>query len=64
VAWTGVIALLLNGLFFSRFLTLAGMAWALAILPLTLLLGSVGMALVPGLLLVTAVRGAAQCEVA
>jgi hypothetical protein len=50
--------LVLQLLLVARFLALAGVAWALAIVPLVLALGSVGMLIVPSLVLVTAVRGA------
>ncbi len=56
--WTGGIALVLQLLLVARFLALAGVAWALALLPLVLALGSVGMLIIPSLILVTAVRGA------
>ncbi|MGD2217317.1 MAG: Npt1/Npt2 family nucleotide transporter, partial [Gemmatimonadales bacterium] len=56
--WTGAVALVLQLLIVARFLTAAGVAWSLALLPLVLGLGSVGMLVVPSLVLVTAVRGA------
>jgi ATP/ADP translocase len=56
--WTGGIALLLQLALVARILAVAGVAWALAIVPLTLLFGSVGMLVLPSLVLVTAVRGA------
>jgi len=56
--WTGGVALLIQLVVVARFLALAGVAWSLALLPLTLLLGSVGMLIVPSLILVVAVRGA------
>ena len=55
--WTGGIALAIQLLFVSRFLALAGIAWTLALLPMALGLGSIGMLIVPGLALVTLVRG-------
>jgi AAA family ATP:ADP antiporter len=56
--WVGVIGLLINFVLVSHILTFAGVAWALAALPLVLLFGSVGMLFVPSLALITAVRGA------
>jgi ATP/ADP translocase len=56
--WTGAIALVIQLLVVARFLTMAGVAWSLALLPIVLGLGSVGMLIVPSLVLVTAVRGA------
>jgi ATP/ADP translocase len=56
--WTGAIALVLQLMVVGRLLAVAGVGWALVVLPLTLAFGSVGMLLVPSLLLVTAVRGA------
>ena len=56
--WTGAAALFIQLAIVSRFLGWAGVAWTLAVLPLTLLLGSVGMLIIPSLILVTAVRGA------
>jgi ATP/ADP translocase len=55
--WTGGIALLIQLLIVARFLAIAGVAWSLAVLPLILLLGSGGMLVVPGLVLVTLLRG-------
>lgn len=56
--WTGAVALVLQLLVVSRFLTVAGVTWSLALLPIVLGLGSVGLLVVPSLVLVTAVRGA------
>jgi ATP/ADP translocase len=56
--WTGAASLIIQLVIVSRFLSLAGLALTLAVLPLVLLLGSIGMLLVPSLILVTAVRGA------
>jgi len=56
--WTGAAALLIQLAIVARFLGWAGVAWTLALLPVILLLGSVGMLIVPSLILVTAVRGA------
>lgn len=56
--WTGGVALLIQLAVVARILAVAGVAWSLALLPLTLLLGSVGMLIVPSLILVVAVRGA------
>ena len=55
--WTGAAALVIQLLVAARFLAGAGIAWTLAILPLTLMLGSVGMLIAPSLALVTMVRG-------
>ncbi|NIN73351.1 MAG: hypothetical protein GTO46_15790 [Gemmatimonadetes bacterium] len=56
--WTGAVALVLQLLIVARFLTWAGVAWSLALLPIVLGLGSVGLLVFPSLVLVTAVRGA------
>lgn len=56
--WTGGVALLLQIFVVARLLAVAGVAWTLIALPLVLLLGSVGMLIVPSLVLVTLVRGA------
>ncbi|MGD8699512.1 MAG: hypothetical protein PVJ43_09490, partial [Gemmatimonadales bacterium] len=56
--WTGGVALFVQLLIASRFLAVAGVAWTLAVLPLVLTLGSVGLLVFPSLVLVTAVRGA------
>jgi AAA family ATP:ADP antiporter len=56
--WTGGLAFLLQVFVASRILAGAGVAWSLALLPLALLFGSVGMLLVPGLVMATLVRGA------
>ncbi len=55
--WTGGVALLIQLLVVARFLAVAGVAWSLAVLPLVLLLGSAGVLVVPGLVLVTLLRG-------
>ena len=56
--WTGAIALLIQLAVVARFLGWAGVGWTLAILPLVLLLGSIGILIIPSLLLVTGLRGA------
>ncbi len=56
--WTSAVAFVLQLLVVARFLTAAGVAWSLALLPIALGLGSVGMFVIPSLVLVTAVRGA------
>jgi ATP/ADP translocase len=56
--WTGGVALLLQLTLVARLLAVAGVAWTLALLPLTLVFGSLGLLLAPTLILVTAVRGA------
>ncbi len=55
--WTGGLSLLIQLLVVARFLSFAGVGWSLAVLPLVLLLGSVGVLAAPTLLLVTLVRG-------
>ncbi len=56
--WTGGVSLLIQLLLVARFLASAGVAWTLAVLPLVLMLGSAGLLVVPGLVLVTVLRGA------
>lgn len=56
--WTGGVALVIQILVVARFLSAAGVAWSLALLPLILGLGSAGLLVLPSLILVTAVRGA------
>lgn len=56
--WTGAASLVIQLLLVSRFLSFAGLAATLSVLPALLLMGSVGMLVAPSLLLVTAVRGA------
>ena len=56
--WTGGIALLIQLLVVARLIRSAGLAVSLAVLPLALLFGSVGLLIVPSLVLVTLVRGA------
>ncbi len=56
--WTGAIALLIQLVVVARFLGWAGVGWTLAVLPLVLLLGSIGLLILPSLVLVTALRGA------
>ncbi len=55
--WTGGLSLLVQLLVVARFLSFAGVGWSLAVLPLVLLLGSLGVLVAPTLLLVTLVRG-------
>ncbi|UCC72764.1 MAG: hypothetical protein JSV86_20820 [Gemmatimonadota bacterium] len=56
--WTSAVALVIQFLLVARLLTAAGVAWALALLPLLLAFGSLGMLIAPGFILVTAVKGA------
>lgn len=56
--WTGGLAFLIQVFLTGRALAGAGVAWSLAVLPLALMLGSVGMLAAPGLLMATLVRGA------
>jgi hypothetical protein len=55
---TGALALLFQLLVSGRLMARAGMGLALALLPIVLLAGSAGFALLPGLLLITLTRGA------
>ncbi len=55
--WTGGLSLLVQLLVVARFLSFAGVGWSLAVLPLVLLGGSLGVLIAPTLLLVTLVRG-------
>lgn len=56
--WTGAVAFFLQIAVVARLMTFSGIAMTLAVLPLFLLFGSVGMLLAPSLILVTLVRGA------
>jgi AAA family ATP:ADP antiporter len=56
--WTGGLAFVIQVFVAGRLLAGAGVAWSLALLPLALLFGSVGMLVFPGLLAATLVRGA------
>lgn len=56
--WTGAIALFIQLFVVARLIRSAGIAVALGITPLIVLLGSVGLLIAPSLWLVTAVRGA------
>ncbi len=55
--WTGAVSLFVQLLLTSRIMSRYGIGWALAMLPLFLLLGSLVLLVVPGLILVTLVRG-------
>lgn len=55
---TGALALIFQLLVSGRLMARAGMGMALALLPMILLAGSAGFALLPGLLLITLTRGA------
>ncbi len=57
-AWTGGLALVVQLLVTTRFLTAAGIAWSVALVPLVVAFGSAGMLLVPGLVAATGLRGA------
>lgn len=56
--WTGAASLVIQLFAASRLIAGAGIGWALSILPFILLLGSAAFFVLPGLWLVTAVRGA------
>ncbi len=55
--WTGGIALFIQLVVVARFMRYRGIAASLAVLPAILLLGSVGLLILPSLLMVTLVRG-------
>ena len=57
-AWTGGLAFLLQVLVATRLLAAAGIAGSIAIVPLIVALGSVGMLVAPGLVIATGLRGA------
>ena len=57
-AWTGGLAFLLQVLVTTRLLAAAGIAGSVALVPLVLALGSVGMLVAPGLVIATGLRGA------
>ncbi len=57
-AWTGGLALVVQLLVTTRFLTAAGIAWSVALVPLVVAFGSAGMLVVPGLVAATGLRGA------
>jgi len=57
-AWTGGLALVIQLLLTTRFLTAAGIAWSVALVPLVVAFGSAGMLLAPGLVAATGLRGA------
>ncbi len=57
-AWTGGLALVVQLLVTTRFLTAAGIAWSVALVPLVVAFGSAGMLVVPGLVVATGLRGA------
>jgi hypothetical protein len=56
--WTGAVALFIQLVVATRLIAVAGIGPTLAVLPVLLLLGSASFALLPGLLLITLVRGA------
>jgi ATP/ADP translocase len=56
--WTGAIALLVQLLLSARFMARAGIAVTVAVLPSALLVGSIGLFLLPTLVVATLVRGA------
>jgi hypothetical protein len=56
--WTGAVALFIQLVVATRLIAVAGIGVTLAVLPVLLLLGSASFALLPGLILVTLVRGA------
>ena len=57
-AWTGGLALVVQLLVTTRFLTAAGIAWSVALVPFVVAFGSAGMLLAPGLVAATGLRGA------
>ena len=57
-AWTGGLAFLFQVLLTTRLLAAAGIAGSVALVPLVVALGSVGMLVVPGLVIATGLRGA------
>ena len=57
-AWTGGLALVIQLLVTTRFLSAAGIAWSVALVPLVVAFGSAGMLVVPGLVAATGLRGA------
>ncbi len=57
-AWTGGLALLIQLLLTTRLLASLGIAGSVALVPLVVAFGSVGMLIVPGLAVATALRGA------
>ena len=57
-AWTGGLAFLLQVLVTTRLLAAAGIAGSIALVPLVVALGSVGMLIAPGLVIATGLRGA------
>ena len=57
-AWTGGLALIVQLLVTTRFITAAGIAWSVALVPLVVAFGSAGMLVVPGLVAATGLRGA------
>ena len=56
--WTGAVALFIQLVVATRLIAVAGIGVTLAVLPVLLLLGSASFALLPGLILITLVRGA------
>lgn len=56
--WTGAVALFIQLVVATRLISVAGIGLSLAVLPVLLLLGSASFAILPGLLLITLVRGA------
>lgn len=56
--WTGAAALVFQLVISTRLIARAGIGAAMAVLPVVLLFGSAGFALVPGLILITILRGA------
>ncbi|MGD8496878.1 MAG: hypothetical protein PVF05_11860 [Gemmatimonadales bacterium] len=57
-AWTGALALGMQILFTTRIMNRGGVAWSLAVLPLSVLVLSGGMFVAPGLAVATGLRGA------
>ena len=55
--WTGGLALLVQLFLTTRVMTRGGVAWSIVVLPLLVLLLSVGMLIAPGLVMATGLRG-------
>lgn len=55
--WTGAVSLAVQVLLSARLMALTGIATTLSVLPMILLLGSTGLLVAPGLVVVTMVRG-------
>lgn len=56
--WCGAASLIIQLFLTSRIMSVAGVGWSLAVLPLIVFSGSVGILFAPSLFLITAIRGA------